>query len=89
MECKNITEKTAITWLDSSTATISTSKFCTGCGCNQTLGNPKTINFENTEERQELLKNNISEPFLSAVLAVWYKPLEVEKIEEDSEKTEI
>lgn len=81
MECKNTTEKIAITWLDSNSATISISKFCTGCECNQTLGNPQTISFENTKGGQEELKTSVSEPYLSSILAVWNKPLKDKEIE--------
>ena len=71
LAASNIKEEWAISWLDTEKA----------CFLNRTkinvngewvyVGDAEISEFQNTKEGLKLLKNNIPEPFLSAVLKVW------------------
>ena len=76
----NIKEEWAISWL-------TTEKACfliqTKINVNDewlTIGNTEIKEFKNSEENLKLIKNDVPEPFLSAVLAVWEAPEESGKL---------
>ena len=77
-----VDEERTITWLDENKVCfLSRTKANVG---NEWvyIGDAEISEFHNTNESLKLLKSNVPEPFLTAILAVWEIPTETKKIDE-------
>ena len=81
----NIKDEWAISWLNSEKACFLVQ---TKISVNEevvTVGETEIKEFKNTVESLKSLKNDVPEPFLTAVLSVWENQTETKKLE----KTEV
>lgn len=77
-----VSEERSITWLDENKVCfLSRTKANVG---NEWvyIGDAEISEFHNTVESLKLFRNAVSEPFLTAVLAVWETPTETKKSDE-------
>lgn len=70
------TETSYINFLDSNSVSVTKTKYININGVDHRISEPQIISFENSDGGRASLAGNISDPFLSSILAVWdYSPV--------------